>query len=159
MTLNETPSPEFTGRYRNVYLAENYLSPESPPDLSSYAPKQQFLDSFTDDSLSIMDQLARLPEEETEKFFEIIAQKPEEALFSWDFWSRPKQRTPDGNWRIWLILAGRGFGKTRTGAEFVREQVNIGNSSHIALVGPTAATVRDTMIEGESGLLKIYPKE
>jgi phage terminase large subunit-like protein len=58
---------------------------------------------------------------------------------------------------VWLILAGRGWGKTRTGAEFIREQVDSNSVSHIALVGPTAGDVRDTMIEGESGLLSIFP--
>ena len=54
------------------------------------------------------------------------------------------------------MLAGRGFGKTRTGAEQVRIWVNQGRD-RIALVGPTAADVRDTMIEGESGLLSVFP--
>lgn len=77
---------------------------------------------------------------------------------SWSVYRRPSQATPIGDWRVWLILAGRGWGKTRTGAEFVREQVDLGNTEHVALVGPTAADVRDTMIEGESGLLGVYPK-
>jgi len=58
---------------------------------------------------------------------------------------------------VWLLLAGRGFGKSRTGAEWVREQVESGRSRRIALVAPTAADVRDVMIEGESGLLAICP--
>ena len=80
-----------------------------------------------------------------------------EAMFDWSVWRRPKQATPGGDWRVWLILAGRGFGKTRTGAEFVREQVNAGRCRRVALVGATAADVRDTMIEGESGLLAVFP--
>jgi phage terminase large subunit-like protein len=80
-----------------------------------------------------------------------------EVAHDWRVWRRPKQATPAGDWSIWLILAGRGFGKTRTGAEWVREQVNLGNAAHIALVGPTAADVRDTMIEGESGILSVFP--
>ena len=79
--------------------------------------------------------------------------------YDWRVWQRPKQRTPKGDWSIWLILAGRGFGKTRTGAEWVREQVALGNARRIALVGPTAADVRDTMIEGESGLLSVFPPD
>jgi len=77
---------------------------------------------------------------------------------SWGFNARPKQRTPPGDWRIWLILAGRGFGKTRTGAEWVREQVESGKAKRIALVGPTSADARDVMIEGESGLLSVCPE-
>ena len=81
----------------------------------------------------------------------------EAVMHDWRLWRRPKQITPEGNWRVWLILAGRGFGKTRTGSEWVREQVEAGNAKHIALVGATAADVRDTMIEGESGILSIFP--
>lgn len=76
--------------------------------------------------------------------------------YDWRFWARPAQLPPHGDWRYWLILAGRGFGKTRAGAEWVRDQVATGRR-RIALVGPTAADVRDVMIEGESGLLNICP--
>ena len=81
----------------------------------------------------------------------------ERLLYDWRVWRRPKQATPPGDWSIWVILAGRGFGKTRTGAEWVREEVDRGNTRHIALVGATAADVRDTMIEGESGLMSVFP--
>ena len=64
---------------------------------------------------------------------------------------------PDGDWRLWLLLAGRGFGKTRTGAEWVRAQVEAGRYARIALVAPTAADARDVMVEGESGILRISP--
>ena len=70
----------------------------------------------------------------------------------WRQIARPSQVAPDGDWRTWLILAGRGWGKTRTGGEWVHEQVEKG-CRRIALVGPTAADVRDVMIEGESGIL------
>ena len=74
-------------------------------------------------------------------------------FYDWRLWGRPTQVSPAGDWRIWLLLAGRGFGKTRTGAEWVRVQVEQNRASRIALVGPTAAAVRDVMIEGESGLV------
>jgi phage terminase large subunit-like protein len=77
----------------------------------------------------------------------------EHALDDWEFWARPSQLPPPGDWRVWLLLAGRGFGKTRSGAEFVRARVEAGLASRVALVGPTAADVRDVMIEGDSGLL------
>ena len=82
---------------------------------------------------------------------------PELLRCSWWLYKRQSQSTPAGDWRVWLILAGRGWGKTRTGAEFIREQVDAGKAEHIALVGPTAADCRDTMIEGQSGLLGVYP--
>ena len=80
-------------------------------------------------------------------------------LFDWrsELNARPNQIAPDGNWTTWLILAGRGFGKTRTGAEWIRERVESGMSKRIALVGKTPADVRDVMIEGESGLVNISP--
>jgi phage terminase large subunit-like protein len=77
--------------------------------------------------------------------------------YAWWFNAREKQEIPPGLWRIWLILAGRGFGKTRTGAETVREQVEKGNAKRIALVAPTASDARDVMIEGESGIMNICP--
>jgi phage terminase large subunit-like protein len=84
----------------------------------------------------------------------------EEALaleYEWPFWARPEQIAPDGEWETWLLLAGRGFGKTRTGAEWVRDQIESGRRKSIALVAPTARDVRKTMVEGEAGILAISP--
>ena len=79
----------------------------------------------------------------------------EEALrFDWRFQGRYEQQAPAGSWRYWLILAGRGFGKTRAGAEWVRAQVQLGRKS-IALVAPTTADARDVRVEGESGLINV----
>lgn len=68
--------------------------------------------------------------------------------------ARPNQLPPLGDWQTWLILAGRGFGKTRSGAEYVRWRVQNG-ARRIVIAGPTAADIRDIMIEGESGLLAV----
>jgi len=76
----------------------------------------------------------------------------------WRYWARPEQLPPAGEWRTWLVLAGRGFGKTRTGAEWVRAEAEAGRRGRIAVVGPTAADARDVMVEGESGLLAIAPR-
>ncbi|MFW5871254.1 MAG: DNA-packaging protein [Verrucomicrobiota bacterium] len=65
--------------------------------------------------------------------------------------ARPDQLEPSGDWWLWLILSGRGWGKTRTGAEWIRKLINSG-AKYIHLVGRTAADVRDTMVRGESGL-------
>jgi len=78
-------------------------------------------------------------------------------LYDWPFWARPKQLPPAGDWNTWLILAGRGFGKTRTGAEWVRDQVETHGKRRVALVARTAADARDTMVEGESGILACCP--
>lgn len=79
-----------------------------------------------------------------------------EALeYEWPFWARQNQLAPAGAWTFWLLLAGRGFGKTRSGAEWVRGIKN--THGRIALVAPTAADVRDVMIEGDSGILATSP--
>ena len=78
-------------------------------------------------------------------------------LYDWSFWARPAQKPPTGNWRVWLLLAGRGFGKTRTGAELVRARVAAWTARRLALVAPTAADARNVMVEGESGILAISP--
>lgn len=80
-----------------------------------------------------------------------------EFLADWRRLARPGQLAPEGDWRTWLILAGRGFGKTRSGAEWVREKVRHG-AGHIGLIGPTFADVRDIMVEGESGILAVCGK-
>ena len=71
--------------------------------------------------------------------------------------ARANQRPPAGDWRTWLLLMGRGAGKTRSAAEWVRHRVESGAARRIALVGATAADVRDTMVDGESGILAISP--
>ena len=80
----------------------------------------------------------------------------EMLLRRWDVWGRPEQQAPPGSWRTWLILAGRGWGKSRTGAEWVRAMATQGRAERIALVARTAADVRDVLVEGESGLLAIH---
>jgi phage terminase large subunit-like protein len=80
------------------------------------------------------------------------------ARVEWDWarWRTCGQEIPVGDWRTWLVMAGRGFGKTRMGAEWVREIAEGGNDdTRIALVGATIAEVRAVMIEGESGLLSV----
>ena len=76
--------------------------------------------------------------------------------YLWQAWARREQLTPAGQWQVWMYLAGRGSGKTRTGAEWVREKVSSGYK-RIALIAATAADYRDTMVEGESGILAISP--
>lgn len=99
--------------------------------LQPQAIQTQFLDSLTEDELYQLN-------------------------YDWRFWARDKQLPPLGDWYTWLIMAGRGWGKTRTGAEYVLELVRQGNR-RIALVARTAADVRDVMVEGESGILNCAP--
>lgn len=77
-------------------------------------------------------------------------------LYDWPFWARPEQLPPEGEWEVWLLLAGRGYGKTRTGAEWVCREAAQGRQ-RIALVGPTERDVRKVMVEGESGILAVAP--
>jgi phage terminase large subunit-like protein len=76
---------------------------------------------------------------------------------SWPAIARPNQLPPPGDWQVWLLLAGRGFGKTRTLAEWVCQQAASGQASRIALVGATAADARDVLVEGQSGILAVSP--
>lgn len=78
--------------------------------------------------------------------------------YDWQKQGRPAQQVPEGDWRTWLILAGRGFGKTRTGSETIRRWVQEGTCRRIALVGSSLHDVRSVMVEGESGLLSVHPK-
>ena len=78
---------------------------------------------------------------------------------SWSAVARPNQLPPPGDWwQIWLLLAGRGFGKTRTLVEWVCAQVASGLARRIALVAATAAGARDVLVEGESGILAVAPQ-
>jgi phage terminase large subunit-like protein len=79
----------------------------------------------------------------------------ERALGNWRVFARAEQVAPEGDWRTWLLMGGRGSGKTRAGAEWVREMVASGRARRIALVGPTLHDVREVMIEGPSGLLAV----
>ena len=77
--------------------------------------------------------------------------------YDWPLYARGSQLPPEEDWDTWLILAGRGFGKTRTGAEWVRAQIQDGHAHRIALVARTLPEAQSIMIEGESGLLNICP--
>jgi len=111
------------------------------------------------ESASLASSLASLPPEQREKVLRGLTDDEVKALlYDWPFRARPSQLPPPGDWRIWLVKAGRGFGKTRTGAEWVRDNVEQGLAGHIAIIAPTAGDVRDTMVElGESSILKISP--
>ena len=87
--------------------------------------------------------------------------RPEKEEFRqhWRLWARREQLPPPGDWRIWMICAGRGFGKTRAGAEWVRAVAKHDPDARIALVGSSISEVRAVMVEGESGLLAISPPD
>jgi predicted phage terminase large subunit-like protein len=115
---------------------------------------------------SLAESLASLPaSKQAEIFADITEAQAAELLWRWDFWARPAQLPPEGNWSVWLILAGRGFGKTRTGAEWVRSIVcgktplAAGAYKRIALIAETAADAREVLVEGDSGILSVHPPD
>jgi len=75
-------------------------------------------------------------------------------IHDWPFWARANQIPPDSDWLVWLFLGGRGAGKTRAGAEWVRQQVEAG-CRRIGLIAPTLNDAREVMIGGASGLATI----
>lgn len=90
-----------------------------------------------------------------------------ELRWHWNFWARENQKEPEGFWNTWLVLAGRGFGKTRMGSEWIRANAT-GDTplgapksgwKRIALVAETAADARDVMVLGDSGILACHPKD
>ena len=87
---------------------------------------------------------------------EAIQTEVDRRRYDWARHARDNQKSPAGDWTYWLILAGRGFGKTRTGAEWVREQAR--TNRYVNLIGATADDARDIMIEGESGILSVCPR-
>lgn len=96
------------------------------------------------------------PPQVREQFVKNLTPEQIDSLsYDWQFWARDKQRLPDRQFFIWLISGGRGFGKTRTGAETVRHWVK--DNAYVNLIGATADDARDIMIEGESGILSICP--
>jgi phage terminase large subunit-like protein len=107
---------------------------------------------------SIAEVIASLPAEQQREALKGF--DPEQLQWDWTFWGRPEQQAPPGDdWNLWLLLAGRGFGKTRTAAEWVREQAKYTNTGQrrFALVARTAADVRDVIVEGESGIINVSP--
>lgn len=85
--------------------------------------------------------------------------------YLFEFWAMPHQLPPAGDWRAWVIMGGRGAGKTRAGAEWVRSRVegakplDAGRAARVALVGETIEQVREVMIFGDSGILACSPPD
>lgn len=118
---------------------------ESRAEIASAAPREQIVSwysSLTDDERAGLE-------------------------YRWDFWGRPNQQVPPGDWSIWLMLTGRGWGKTRTGAETIRQFIcgdtplarGPRGDEFIAIIAETAADARDILVEGPSGILRVHPKD
>lgn len=104
--------------------------------------------------------LASLPETEQTHFLSEYTELEiaHEFLYNWQFWARPEQLPPAGEWLVWFLLAGRGAGKTRTANEWAIDWAKHHPKEHLALIGETKADVRDVLVEaGESSILEISP--
>jgi phage terminase large subunit-like protein len=104
----------------------------------------------------IRETLAKVPESIRRAALESLT--PAELLVlqhDWRIWGRREQQMPEGDWFVWLILSGRGWGKTETGSQTVQQLVESGRHAQICAAGPTAASVRRDMVEGPSGVLAI----
>lgn len=131
--LLDAPSVE-SFKLRNLPIVE--LSTVERMALSSKADRRRMLDGLTE-------------------------QQQRGLLWDWAVHARPDQMEPEQfaafAVTVWIISAGRGYGKTRTGAETVRKRVNAGISGRIGIVAPTAGDARDVMIEGPSGIMNVHP--
>ena len=115
---------------------------------------------------SIADLLACAPPEEVAAFLESLSDEALAALpWLFEIWAAPHQLPPAGAWRTWVCLGGRGAGKTRAGAEWVRAQVegarplDAGAARRVALVAETYDQARDVMVFGDSGILACSPHD
>lgn len=112
------------------------------------------------DTASLVNIMAALPANERE---EILSQFPDirdRIGHSWRFLARPEQLAPAGDWLIWLLLAGRGFGKTKSLAGWINEMAEngqYGGELRVALIAPTNNDVRDVLVLGESGVIASAP--
>ena len=106
---------------------------------------------------SLMEQIALLPDDE--RAILLSGFDADALMWDWSVWGRPEQQSPQGDWAIWMYLAGRGAGKTRAAAEWVREEAKHTTTGQrrFALVARTAADVRDVIVEGESGIMNVSP--
>lgn len=116
---------------------------------------------------SIVDVLRSANAEEIETLLSGLSPNALAAMpYLFDIWALPRhQIAPAGDWKTWVILGGRGSGKTRAGAEWVRSQVEgatpdaPGRAKHVALIGETLDQAREVMVFGESGLLRCSPPD
>lgn len=114
---------------------------------------------MTPENASLASSIALLTEAERTAVLSELTDDELAALeHDWRFWARRKQLPPDGDWFAWILLAGRGFGKTRAGAEWIRERGMAGDRRRRMLIaGRTPADVRDYCLEGPGGLLTNCP--
>ena len=107
---------------------------------------------------SLLLSLASLPESQRQRILSQLSEEEAAALlYDWRFWARPDQLPPEGSWQFWLLMAGRGAGKTWAGAHWIRDRVENHGALSLGLIAATAADARDVMVEGPSGILAVSP--
>lgn len=139
--------------------SKNYVSSDSK---NYFIPKY----IWRPEGLSFIDQLKGKSLDYRKAFLNTLSEDEIKNLgYCWQLWARENQLPPPKDivdhylgWKYWVVLAGRGFGKTRLAAEYVRYRIEKGLSKRIALIGPTYRDVLQTMIKGESGLQSVFPK-
>lgn len=124
------------------------MSTTAPQTSAAQEIVSEVVDAFGDDAPTVLEtMLSELT------ITELVA-----LWYDWEgFWARPKQLLPDGNWRSFGLLTGRGFGKTRTNSEFVQREVVAGRARRIALIAQNETKTIEVMVDGESGLLATSP--
>lgn len=106
---------------------------------------------------SLAEEIAQLsPEEQAEVFKNYTDEDYQKLQYDANFWLRPEQKVPDGDWFITALVAGRGFGKTLTASQWIRRKALENPGCRIAIAARTVADVRNTMILGESGVLAVH---
>jgi phage terminase large subunit-like protein len=98
------------------------------------------------------DDLREMGKDVADVLSKLDPKKAEELRYTWRFWARPQQIAPEGVWNTWFINAGRGFGKTRAGVEWVREKIKEGHK-RVAVIAATNGDLEKVVVRGESGFL------
>ncbi len=130
----------------------------SEPPISKPRRRRRAANEAHQRQLRTLDDILSLPQEERADLLSRLDVWDCETLFyDWRSWARPDQLPPRGEWVRWLILAGRGAGKTRAGAEAVREWAR--HFAFVNLIGPTHEDARDVMVLGESGVLAVCRRD
>lgn len=129
------------------------------PTTNAFPDRADF-DLAPGDNRSLAELLASAPEEVRREALGALSEDQARSLaYSWEFWGRPNQQEPTTDYFAWLILAGRGYGKTRTGGEWTRKKVKQARDARtpirVALIAETAADARDVLVLGESGIMAI----
>ncbi len=115
---------------------------------------KQLTKSKNTSNLSKREKLKLLPKEKQLEFVNSLTDEQLLALeYDLSFIGRPKQQIPKGDWSIWLVLCGRGFGKSFLGSHVINHWARTDPKANIAIVGETASDIRDTIVKGVSGII------